>query len=62
METALTAEAIKKRDRLASQLSENSSKRKDPPTNPADELMWLNFETKMRGVVRELLEPVVKIS
>ena len=24
--------------------------------------MWLNFETRMRGVVRGLLEPVVEIS
>lgn len=30
--------------------------------NPADELMWLNFETRMRGVIRTLLEPVVEIS
>ena len=30
--------------------------------NPADELMWLNFETRMRGIVRGLLEPVVEIS
>jgi len=28
----------------------------------ADELMWLNFETRMRGVVRTLLEPVVEMS
>lgn len=31
-------------------------------TNPADELMWLNFETRMRGVVRTLVEPVIEIS
>ena len=24
--------------------------------------MWLNFETKMRGVVRGLLEPIVEMS
>ena len=24
--------------------------------------MWLNFETKMRGVVKTLLEPVVEMS
>ena len=24
--------------------------------------MWLNFETRMRGVVRNLLEPVVEMS
>ena len=24
--------------------------------------MWLNFETKMRGVVKPLLEPVVEMS
>lgn len=28
----------------------------------ADELMWLNFETRMRGVVRTLLEPVINMS
>ena len=28
----------------------------------ADELMWLNFETKIRNVVRGLLEPVVDMS
>lgn len=30
--------------------------------NPADELMWLNFETKMRGVIRELVTPVIDMS
>ena len=28
----------------------------------ADELMWLNFETKMRGIIRELIVPVVEMS
>ena len=28
----------------------------------ADELMWLNFETKIRNVMRGMLEPVVDIS
>ena len=28
----------------------------------ADELMWMNFETRMRGIVRTLLEPIVDIS
>lgn len=28
----------------------------------ADELMWLNFETRMRGVVRSLIEPCVEMS
>ena len=28
----------------------------------ADELMWLNFETKIRGVVRGLIEPIVDMS
>lgn len=46
-----------------SQLSEQSrTKGKEAPTNPADELMWLNFETRMRGIVRDLLEPVIEIS
>ena len=28
----------------------------------ADELMWLNFETKVRNIMRGMLEPVVDIS
>ena len=28
----------------------------------ADELMWLNFETKMRNTIRELIQPVVEMS
>jgi hypothetical protein len=39
-----------------------SEKGRGANINPADELMWLNFETRMRGVVRGLLEPVVEIS
>ena len=30
--------------------------------SPADELMWLNFETRMRLVVRTLIEPCVTMS
>ena len=28
----------------------------------ADELMWLNFETKVRNIMRGMLEPVVDMS
>ena len=51
----------RKRDKLMSQLSDNSN-RKNDIVNPADELQWLNFETRMRGVIKGLLEPVVEIS
>jgi hypothetical protein len=30
--------------------------------SPADELMWLNFEIRMRNVVKDLLQPVVEVS
>ena len=30
--------------------------------NPADELQWLNFETRMRSIVNDMLTPVVHIS
>ena len=30
--------------------------------NPADELQWLNFETRMRAIVNDMLTPVVHIS
>ena len=46
-----------------SQLSqEPSPSRRNNDHAAADELMWLNFETRMRGVVRTLLEPVVDMS
>ena len=51
----------KDRDRLMSQLSDNS-KRGNDIVNPADELQWLNFETRIRGVIKGLLQPVVEIS
>jgi len=38
------------------------SKTKPIEISASDQLMWLNFETKMRGVVRTLLEPVVEMS
>ena len=27
---------------------------------PADELMWMNFETKMRILIRQLVEPIIQ--
>ena len=33
-----------------------------PRTPAADELMWLNFETRMRNMIRGLMEPVVDMS
>ena len=31
----------------------------DEDMRPADELMWMNFETKMRILIRQLIEPIV---
>jgi hypothetical protein len=28
----------------------------------ADELMWLEFETRMRGLIRRVVEPMLKLS
>ena len=52
-----------KRDRLIGQLQmQNPQGKVVVEPNPADELMWLNFETRMRQVIRRLVEPVVDMS
>ena len=45
-----------------SQLSNKSKGGFDAKNSFADELMWLNFETKMRNTIRELIQPVVEMS
>lgn len=52
----------RRRNQLMAELSATDKHRAVSQHSPADELMWLNFETQMRGVVRSLLEPVVEIS
>ena len=60
-EETLKEKQQKKKQKLIKQLSiEKGSK--PEYKNPADELSWLNFETRMRGVIKGLLEPIVEMS
>lgn len=34
----------------------------DKRAKAADELMWLEFETRMRGLIRRVVEPALKLS
>ena len=39
-------------------MTQGQAKRdREKVSNPADELMWMSFETRMRGIVQGLLEP-----
>ena len=34
----------------------------DKRARAADELMWLDFETRMRGLIRKVIEPALRLS
>jgi hypothetical protein len=34
----------------------------DKRAKAADEMMWLEFETRMRGLIRRVVEPALKLS
>ena len=48
---------IKRRSRYAQPTTQIETR-----TAAADELMWLNFETRMRTMIRGLMEPMVDMS